>query len=165
MLSSSNEQSITSTSEETTEKQVAESVDGYVIFIRNIDNEVEEDELFQLFSDYGYIKSLHYNLSRRSGVPLGFCMVKYETKEEGERAINEMNNKLFKKRKLEVDWAFIQSTITVSNSSPSFSNLPSESTTQRHLEDTTITKKRSTQNKSKSEHYEKKEEPPLKKNK
>ena len=102
--SSSSESSHQSSSE--SNKYIVESIQGYVIFIKNIDPQVEEEQLIDLFSDFGRIVSLTFELSRRTGYHLGYALVKFESLEEAKSAIKGTNGKKLGKQALQVDWCF-----------------------------------------------------------
>ncbi|KAG2386253.1 hypothetical protein C9374_002699 [Naegleria lovaniensis] len=87
--------------------QPIESVQGFVIFLSNIDINTEEDTLKDVLSDYGRVISLHYELSRRTGYPIGYALVKYETREEAQQAIHALNEKhKFGNKIVRADWCF-----------------------------------------------------------
>jgi len=83
------------------------SIEGWVIFVRNVHEEAHEDDVHDLFSEYGEIKNINLNLERRSGFAKGYALIEYHTKEEAEKAIEEMNDKEFREKVLSVDWAFV----------------------------------------------------------
>lgn len=97
----------------------ARSIEGWVIFVRGIDEECQEDDVFEIFAKFGDIKNLHLNLDRRTGFVKGYSFLEYETKQEAQSAISgareAMSEILRGKREafpflreavLEIDWAF-----------------------------------------------------------
>ncbi|KAK9813385.1 hypothetical protein WJX73_004553 [Symbiochloris irregularis] len=84
----------------------AKSVEGWVIFVSNLHEECQEDDLRETFEEYGHIKSDHLNLDRRTGFVKGYALIEYETQQEGQRAIDKMNNQPLLSQPVKVSWCF-----------------------------------------------------------
>ena len=82
------------------------SINGWVLFARGIHEEAQDEDLSDLFSDFGKVKSLHLNQDRRTGLAKGYCMIEFEKKEEAQDAINSLHGTKFLNRKISVDWCF-----------------------------------------------------------
>ena len=76
------------------------------LFVGNLDKETTEDELSELFSEYGEVKSAKIIRDIYSGDPRGFGFVEFSSKADAINAINEMNGKEFKGQELKVNEAF-----------------------------------------------------------
>jgi RNA-binding protein 8A len=82
------------------------SVEGYVIIVTSVHEEIQEDEVFEAFSEYGEIKNLHLNLDRRTGFVKGYCFIEYGTVREANDAISAMHGQELLGQNVNVDWAF-----------------------------------------------------------
>merc|ERR1712187_279525 len=84
----------------------ARSVEGWIIIISGIHEEAQDEDIQEIFSEFGNIKNLHLNLDRRNGFAKGYALLEYPFKKNAERALDEMNGKDFLGQKIKVDWAF-----------------------------------------------------------
>ena len=75
------------------------------IYVGNLPFEAVEDELRELFEAYGQVDSAKIILDRFTGRSRGFGFVEMADREEGMRAIEELNSKEFKGRSLRVNEA------------------------------------------------------------
>ena len=87
---------------------IQKSVEGYVIFITGLHSECNEDDIHDTFSEYGTIKQLSMPLDRRTGFVKGYALLKYNTFDEANDAIKELNGTQMYNNTIFVDWAFIK---------------------------------------------------------
>ncbi|WFD15628.1 proteasome regulatory particle subunit [Malassezia arunalokei] len=81
----------------------AQSMEGWVVVVSNIHEEALEDDVLDVFSEYGKVRDLHLNLDRRTGY------VKYKTKAEAQSAIEACKQGLtLLEQALDADFAFVQ---------------------------------------------------------
>ena len=79
-----------------------------MIFVSNLHEECQEDDLREAFEEYGHIKSDHLNLDRRTGFVKGYALIEYESQQEGQRAIDKLNGQPLLTQPLKVSWAFLK---------------------------------------------------------
>eukprot|EP01125_Pyxidicula_operculata_P009840 TRINITY_DN323_c0_g1_i3.p2 TRINITY_DN323_c0_g1~~TRINITY_DN323_c0_g1_i3.p2 ORF type:complete len:125 (-),score=25.60 TRINITY_DN323_c0_g1_i3:42-416(-) len=82
------------------------SVEGWIVFIRNLHEEATEEDIMDKFAAFGAVKNLQMPLDRRTGYVKGFALVEYDEKDQAEKAIKQMNGAKFYEKELNVDWAF-----------------------------------------------------------
>ncbi|KAL6894310.1 hypothetical protein ACP4OV_008408 [Aristida adscensionis] len=82
------------------------SIEGWTILVSGVKEDAEEDDLYNVFSEFGHVKDLHFNLERRTGYAKGYALIEYEHFEEAQAAIRAMNGTQLLTKTVYVDWAF-----------------------------------------------------------
>lgn len=84
------------------------SVEGWVIIVRNVHEETKQDDIQDLFSEFGEIQNIHLNLDRLSGSVKGYCLIEFKKRNHAQNAIDAMNGYEFREKKFIVDWTYIK---------------------------------------------------------
>lgn len=103
------------------------AIEGWIVSISGIHEELTEEELSDKLSDFGEVKNLHLNLDWRTGyakvrillhtsmIPhvhmpcfQGYALVEYETYESAKSCIEHIHGSLFLNKTLKADFAFIK---------------------------------------------------------
>jgi RNA-binding protein 8A len=85
------------------------------VICTGIHEEAQEDNILDLFSDFGRVKSLHANLDKKTGYLKGYVLVEYETLPEAQKAVNKLNGSVFMGKKINVNFAFKKKPVEESN--------------------------------------------------
>ena len=75
------------------------------IYVGNLVFDVSEDDLKEAFEPFGTITEVRLIMDKFSGKSKGFGFIEMPSKEEAEKAIEEMNGKEFKGRAMNVNEA------------------------------------------------------------
>jgi len=75
------------------------------IYVGNLVFDVSEDDLKEAFEQFGEITEVRLIMDKYSGKSKGFGFIEMPSKEEAEKAIEEMNGKEFKGRAMNVNEA------------------------------------------------------------
>jgi RNA-binding protein 8A len=86
------------------------SVNGWIIFVTGVHPDAEEDELVDVFSDYGQVCKLTMNRDRQTGLSKGYALVEFSEYTEAQDAINALHGKQILGNEVGVDWAFVKPT-------------------------------------------------------
>jgi RNA recognition motif-containing protein len=75
------------------------------LFVGNLSYQATEEDLRELFQQAGTVESVRIITDQFTGRPRGFGFIEMSTKEEAERAIEQLNGRLFRDRNLVVNEA------------------------------------------------------------
>eukprot|EP01041_Mallomonas_annulata_P003703 gene3703-7363_t len=95
------------TIEQSSSSGPAQSIEGYIVFVSNVHEEAQEDDILDKFSEFGDVKNIHVNLDRRTGFVKGYALIEYERYEEAAEAVSKMNGKDLLGQEVLVDWSFV----------------------------------------------------------
>jgi len=75
------------------------------IYVGNLSYDMTDEELQQVFEEYGPVTKVNIIIDRDSGRSKGFGFVEMESSEDGEKAIQKLDGQEIKGRSLKVNQA------------------------------------------------------------
>ncbi len=75
------------------------------IYVGNLNYRVNEDDLKEIFAEYGTVSSAKIIMDKYSGRSKGFGFVEMDSNEEGKKAIEELNGATYETREMVVNEA------------------------------------------------------------
>jgi RNA recognition motif-containing protein len=75
------------------------------IYVGHLSNEVTQDDLIQLFEEYGTVKSVYVPTNKETGQPRGSAFVEMETDTQESTAIEALNGSKLMGRNIKVSKA------------------------------------------------------------
>ena len=82
------------------------SVEGWIVFVWNVHEEAQEEDILDAFGEYGDVRNIHVNLDRRTGFVKGYVLIEYAERKEADTAIKAMNGADMLGQTLGCDFAF-----------------------------------------------------------
>lgn len=84
------------------------AVEGWVIFVANLNEEVTEEEVQDKFADYGKVSDVRLNLDHRTGYVKGYALVQFEEYQQACVAVEELDGKDWLGNRLALDFCFVK---------------------------------------------------------
>ena len=85
---------------------LVKSVEGWIVFVWNVHEEAQEEDILDAFGEYGDVRNIHVNLDRRTGFVKGYVLIEYAERKEADAAIKAMNGADMLGQTLGCDFAF-----------------------------------------------------------
>ncbi len=75
------------------------------IYVGNLSYEVKQEDLKEVFGDYGDVSRVHLPTDRQTGRPRGFAFVEMESEDDEQKAIEALDGAEWMNRSLKVNKA------------------------------------------------------------
>ena len=70
---------------------ILKSVEGYVLIVTGLPEDLQEEDLQDKFSEHGEIKNCVLNVDRRTGYVKGYALIEFEGLDQAKQTIKEFN--------------------------------------------------------------------------
>eukprot|EP01060_Flectonema_neradi_P003546 TRINITY_DN12298_c1_g1_i1.p1 TRINITY_DN12298_c1_g1~~TRINITY_DN12298_c1_g1_i1.p1 ORF type:complete len:145 (+),score=19.74 TRINITY_DN12298_c1_g1_i1:34-435(+) len=90
----------------------AKSIGGWNLFVTGVHEETSEEDLHDLFSEFGTVTNIHLNLDRRTCFVKGYALVEFPDAKSAQDAIQSVDGHELGGKTLHVGWAFLKSEIS-----------------------------------------------------
>ncbi|EIW72894.1 hypothetical protein TREMEDRAFT_25312, partial [Tremella mesenterica DSM 1558] len=94
------------------------AVEGWIIIVTGLNEETTEEDLQDLFGEFGEIKNLSMALNRRTGYVMGYALIEYALRDEAAAAIKGTNGTTFLEKTITSDYAFAKGPAGARRSAP-----------------------------------------------
>ncbi|KAL3894164.1 MAG: hypothetical protein SGCHY_005436 [Lobulomycetales sp.] len=84
------------------------SVEGWIILVTGIHEEASEEDVSEVFADFGQIVNIHLNLNRRTGFVKGYALLEYADFESAQEAVKTADGSQLLGKTIHVDFCFIK---------------------------------------------------------
>ena len=58
------------------------SIEGYIIIVTNISEEAQEEDILDIFGQFGVVRNIHVNLDRLTGFAKGYALLEFASLHE-----------------------------------------------------------------------------------